>query len=197
MHILASLPSRAGMMQLKTSYREEAVGTLRGTKHHYVVCHVTFSSEERAIIQERGLYDHFIQLPADSPLPTRLQGFGSMAMKIAGIIIFPFALVSSCVTVISPQTGGVSGVLSVPLLVGAIGLFTLGRYRDHKAEQRVESDLQPVTLRRLLTNPEFVVHAYSLEDARAYEATVRDELANLAQRIRENAAVPERNVYDL
>jgi hypothetical protein len=39
-------------MQLTTDYREQAVGTLKGSKEYYLVGSVEFTSEERTVAQE-------------------------------------------------------------------------------------------------------------------------------------------------
>ena len=78
-----------GSMKLTTAFRDQEVGTLKGTKHHYLACHVDFSTEERAIIQERGLYDIHVAVPSDIPLPTRGGDFVAMLMRLAGIILDP------------------------------------------------------------------------------------------------------------
>ena len=58
-------------MKLTVAYRDKPAGGFSGTKHHFVAFHTELSNEERAIIQERGLYDHYVSVPSDTPPPTR------------------------------------------------------------------------------------------------------------------------------
>ena len=67
-----------------------------------------------------------------------------------------------------------------------------------RAANRREADpAQHLTVRRLLTNPEFVMYAPALDVARGYEEAVRDQLKQLADIIRANEVVPEVNTYEL
>jgi len=183
-------------MKLKVEYREEKSGVLKGTKDHYLICHVEFTEEERAIIQERGLYDHFVHVPSDRPLPTVAGGFGSRAMRITGLIMAPIGLLGSFAHLVSKRNLGDGGLPFWLLFIG-IGLVVWGVYRDRQAVKRIEDPGQKLTTRRLLTNPDFMVHAYSLQQAREYEEEVREQLKVMAEAIRSNAAVPEMTSYDL
>lgn len=184
-------------MQLKTEYREEAVGILKGTKHHYLVCHVDFSEQERAIAQERGVYDLFVTVPAGTPPPTRAGDFKSMLMRWAGIILAPLGLLFTCDQYLAPAHMEGAGATPALMLVAGVALVAIGKWRDIQATRREANPDQTLTVRRLLTNPDFAVHAYSLAEARSFEEVVRNELGSLAQAIRANAAVPERNTYEL
>ena len=84
-------------MKLTVAFRDKPKGGFSGAKHHFVAFHVEFSKEERAIIQERGLYDHFVSVPSDTPPPTRGGDFLAMIMRIIGIIFVPVGLVISMV----------------------------------------------------------------------------------------------------
>ena len=73
-------------MKLTTDYREQTVGTLKGSKEYYLVGSVEFTNEERTVAQERGLYDIYVDVPAATAPPTRSGDFLSMVMRGAGLI---------------------------------------------------------------------------------------------------------------
>jgi hypothetical protein len=58
-----------GEMKLTTDYREQAVGTLKGSKEYYLVGTIEFANEERTVAQERGLYDIYVNVPAATAPP--------------------------------------------------------------------------------------------------------------------------------
>lgn len=183
-------------MRLTTNYREQTTGILKGTKQFFLVCNVQFTDEERAIIQERGLYEESIEAPASTPPPTRSGDFGAMLLRVTGVIFMPLGFLASCVVGI---TGGSSSASSLWffLFLGGITLFVVGKMKDRAANRREDNPTQRLTVRRLLSNPEFLVYASALDVARMCEESVRQQLKGLADIIRANAAVPEANTYEL
>lgn len=181
-------------MRLTTDYREQPTGVLQGTKCFFLACHVAFTEEERAVVQERGMYDEFIEVPSDRPPPTRSGDFGAVAMRVAGLILIPVGLLTGFVT-------GIAGSnLATPLYflaVIGIALFVIGKMKDRAANKYDENPNQRLTLRKLLANPEFLVYATALDVAKMYEEQVRNSLQQISQLIRESVVVPEKNTYDL
>lgn len=184
-------------MQFTTNYREQATGILKGTKQYFLVCKVQFSNQERAIIQERGLYEESIATPAATPPPRRSDDFTAMLMRIGGIILSPIGLLLSCTQIVKPSAMAGAGVWPMFMLIAGIALFTVGKLKDIQANRRQKNPEQQRTLRQLLSNPEFIVYAPALDIARMYEETVRGQLKQLADIIRANVAVPESNTYEL
>ena len=184
-------------MKLSTEYREESVGTLKGTKDHYLVCHVEFSEEERAIVQERGLYDLSVTVPTDKSLPTRTTAVGFRLAKVAGMILTPLGLLFSCAQFVSPaKMEGAGGTPLLMLIIG-VGLFTFGKYREMQALKVEANPDQMLTIAGLITNSDFLVHAYTPSQAREYEEAVRGAFGDLVQTIRASAPVSEKNTYEL
>jgi len=181
-------------MRLNTDYREQTTGTLKGTKQYFLVCRVEFSEEERSVVQERGMYDASVEVPSNTPPPTRSGDIYAMLMRIGGAILMPIGLVVSCATELAHQSG--SGPAFMLFLLG-VGLFVAGKLKDREANQREANPTQTISIRRLLTNPEFVVHAPDLQVAKVYEDLVRQELGGLAEHIRASTAVPEKTTYEL
>ena len=183
-------------MKLTVAFREKPAGGFSGTKHHFVAFHVEFSNEERAIIQERGLYDHFISIPSDIPPPTRSGDFLAMIMRLIGIVLAPLGALIALVAHFKPQEADASGPGWTMLIAGVV-LFTIGKIKDVRANKRETNPEQNLTLRRLLTTPDFVVFADSLQEAQGFEVDVREALSAAAQSIRQSSAVPEQASYEL
>jgi hypothetical protein len=183
-------------MKLTVAYRDKPAGGFSGAKNHFVAFHVEFSNEERAIIQERGLYDQSVSVPSDTPPPTRSGDFLAMLMRIVGIILAPLGALFALVASLKPQEAGAGGPGWTMLIAGII-LFTIGKIKDRQAYKREASPDQKLTYRRLLTTPDFVVYAGSLLEAQGYEAYVRESLSEVAQSIRQSVAVREQASYEL
>lgn len=184
-------------MKLEVDYREEPAGTLTGVKDHLLICRANFSKEERAIIQERGLYNQSITIPADKGLPTKEVAIGIRALKLIGLVLAPLGLLFSCAQFANPKLSEGAGATPALMLVIGIGLFSFGWYREREALKIEESPTQTLSVSRLLSNPDFMVHAYTPEEARQYQEQVRAEFADLAQMIRDSSPAPEKNTYEL
>ena len=184
------------VMKLTVAYREKPAGGFSGTKHHFVAFHVEFSNEERAIIQERGLYDQFVSVPSDIPPPTRSGDFLAMIMRLIGIILVPLGALFALLAHLKPQEASAGGPGWTMLIAGVV-LFTIGKIKDVRANKRETSPDQNLTYRRLLTTPDFTVYADSLLEAQGFEASVRETLAATAQSIRQSSAVREQTSYEL
>lgn len=185
-----------GKMKLTVAFRDKPAGGFSGTKHHFVACHVEFSNEERAIIQERGLYDHFVLVPSDVAPPTRGGDIVAMLMRLTGIILAPLGGLFALVASLKPQEAAGAGRAWMMLIAG-VALFTIGKIKDIRANKRASNPDQKLTLRRLLATPDFVVHAISLQEAQGFEADVRETLSVMAKSIRQSSAVPEQTSYEL
>ena len=183
-------------MRLTTQYREQKAG-ISGAKYHYLDCHVDFSHEERVLIDERGLYDLSIDVPAATPLPTRGGDFTAMLMRVAGIILSPIGLLACSTQFLKPAEMQGAGIWPAFMLIAGVGLFTIGKRKKIEANRRQEDPKQHFTLRNLLTNADFIIHAYTLDEAREYEDRIRQTLGALAARVRENAGVPKQMSYEL
>ncbi|HUZ31230.1 MAG TPA: hypothetical protein VMV19_03850 [Xanthobacteraceae bacterium] len=114
-------------MKLTTDYREQAVGTLKGSKEYYLVGTVNFTNEERTVAQERGLYDIYVNVPAATAPPTRGGDFLSMAMRGVGLILTPIGLLYSCVGSLAHSNS--AGPLGMLLFFVGLGLFIVGKLR--------------------------------------------------------------------
>jgi hypothetical protein len=182
-------------MKLTADYREQAVGTLKGSKEYYLVGTVEFTNEERTVAQERGLYDIYVDAPAATAPPTRAGDFLSWIMYVGGVILTPIGLLYSCVGSLAGSNS--AGPLGFLLFFVGLALVVVGKLRDRAATKRYENPDQKLSLRRLMDNPHFECHAFTLDEARGFEQEVREALSYLAKRLRDNIVVPEKTSYEL
>jgi hypothetical protein len=185
-------------MQLTTEYREDKARPTSGTKNFYLFCRVQFSHEERAVIQERGLYTVSFDLPSATPVPSEssiewARRIGKWLMIVGGVVA-AFSSLAAC----TQNMNGDSPVPGIIIALLSIAALVFGAFKFSQAERaNFGLYVQKITVRRLLTNPEFLVHASTIDKAKAVEEMVRDKFAVLSQQIRDNTVVPEKNTYDL
>jgi hypothetical protein len=195
-HTSAAFFSGEEFMKLTVAYRDKPKGGFSGAKYHFVAFHVDFSNEERAIIQQQGLHDLYIMVPTDSLPPSKGGDFLAFFMRIVGIVLIPIGGLLALVAHLKPSQSDMSGPGWIMLIVGAI-LFTIGKIKDVSANKREAQPEQKLTLRRLSTNPDFAVFAYSLQEAQGHEENVRELLAGAAKTIRNSSSVPSQTSYEL
>ncbi len=183
-------------MRFNVDYREEATGVLKGSKHYFLVGRVDFTEEEKAIIQQRGLYDEPIQVPTNLPPPTKSKDIRAMLLRIVGIILMPLGLLSYCAGSLSDGSNGSTTGGFIMLAIGIV-CFGFGKFMDMESNKAAVSVFQVLTPRKLLTNPEFLVYGPDLQTAKGFELMVRDKLTEFANFIRDSAVVPEKNTYEL
>jgi hypothetical protein len=183
-------------MKLTVNYRPVSAG-IGGSKHHYLDCHVDFTREERVLIDERGLYDEYVLLPAATPAPTGLDDVKAKAMRIAGIILTPIGLLLFADQLIRPDMMEGSGPFPFLILAAGVALYAIGKFKAMQAARRSYDDTQSLTVKRLLTNPDFIVHAYTMEQAKEYDGQVQGSLGVLAQSIRATADAPAPATHEL
>ena len=183
-------------MQLTIEYREKP-GSY-ANKDFFLICKVKFSNEELAVADERGMWGMSLTVPSGEPPPSTGFDFKTRAMRFLGICLIPIGLVSSCITKVADASGRTD---APPLWLGlgfaAIGatLMILAQFRDSDALKNLMH--QDLTLRRLVTNGVFQIHAFSLEQAKQQETEVREKLKLMADSLRSSTVVPEQTTYDL
>jgi hypothetical protein len=179
-------------MRFNVDYREDATGLMKGGKCYYLIGRVEFIEEEKAIIEQRGLYDHSITIPSgDAPVSTA-KYVGSGLFKVVGVILMPIGLVAACGNKI---IGNGSYAGSIMFFLG-LGCFAYSWFVDKEAKTALELE-QTLTARRLLGDPEFKCRAPDIQVAKGFEIIVREELGKFAQLLRDSASVPEKTSYEL
>lgn len=183
-------------VKLTVNYRPVSAG-FNGSKYHYLDCHVDFTREERVLIDERGLYDDYIIVPAATPAPTGLDDVKAKLLRVAGIIVTPFGALFFLNQLLKPAFVAGAGPFPFLILAAGIALYAIGKFKAKQAERRSYDDTQRLTVKRLLTNPDFVVHAYSMDQAKEYDEQIQGSLGVLAHSIRATADAPAQATYEL
>jgi hypothetical protein len=186
-------------MQLTTDYRESLKGVGTGIKEIYLICTVQFTNEERAIVQARGIYDTWIEVPPAEKPRSRASNVGVGCMTIGGVLVGGFGLLMSFAGMVMPDEQGRTLIrfFGFLILAAGIGLYVLAKLSDRKAAKYAENPNQTLTIRRLLTQPTFTVHAYTPVQAQEFEEHVRQSVGFLAGTIRASAVAGEKNTYEL
>ena len=181
-------------MRVTIQHRQED-GLLPNKKLHYVDCTVLFSEEEKAIIRERGLGQHYIV--ADSEVPPVSRSYRRLGILLQSLA--PVVLLGGCVAGLGMTIAGNSqgGDSTTALAVfGALGMFFGGMAlrRYFRVAQEPE---QTVTLARLLTNPTFTSYAIDNARAKALDVEVRESLARLKDGLLVNRDIKEVETFSL
>jgi hypothetical protein len=183
-------------MQLTINYREKEVSYQH--KDFYLICDVEFSNEERAVAQERGMWDAVTVFPSPERQPSNFYDFKTRAMRFFGIALLLIGLMFSCMDGIANKIGRNDPPpvwLTVSTLFIGGALIFVAYMRDENYLKAI--GFQHLTIRRLATEKKFQVHAESLQQAKEYELQVREKLKELADSLRSSRAIPETNTYEL
>ena len=181
-------------MRLTTEFRGAPARLLSAAKDYNLCCHVQFSNEERAIIEERGLHALSIELPPDLRPLSAPREFGiGLIHPVARLMIVGGLLYGMFVEGLAH----VNTNFGAPILFIGIGLELFGWFKRYETNKKLSTDTQTITLGGLLSNPDFVVHSDSPDGARFREAETRENLAQLSSRIKAAAELPAQATYEL
>jgi hypothetical protein len=175
-------------MRVTIDHRETTTGVLGNHRDCYLDCRVEFSEEEKAIIKQRDLYKLDITVRAATPAPTNTQFLNVSLMRTVGRIMMIAGVVWGLA-----GGGALTGLL---FFVGA-GLEIYGWIRNRTDSKRAESSDQVLTIKRLLANPTFSVHAFDPAAAKGFELQVRDQLTYLKNAIADSAELRTKKTFEL
>lgn len=181
-------------MRVTIHHRQED-GLLPNKKLHYVDCTVLFSEEEKAIIEARGLRQHYIVTDSEIPPPSGSQRpFAKLLMVLA-----PFVFLGGCVAGLGMTVGGNShggDFVTGTTFFAAVGLLLAGIAL--KRHVRIaEQPKQNITLGRLLTNPSFSAYAFDNARAKVLDEELRETLTRLKEGLLINRDIRETETFDL
>ena len=181
-------------MQVTIRHRQED-GLLPNKKLHYVDCTVLFSEEEKAIIQARGLGQHYIVTDSEVPPPLASHRPISTALKVLSPVVFLGGCVSGLgMTVFGNGNGGdavtsVSFFAALAMLLGGIAL---------KRHVRVaEQPQQTITLGRLLSHSSFSAYAFDNARAKVLDLELREALTRLKEGLLINRDIKAAESFEL
>ena len=169
-------------MRVTIRHRQED-GLLPSKKLHYVDCTVLFSEEEKAIIQARGLGQHYIVTDPEMPPPSGSQrGLVTLLKVLAPCLFLGGCAAGLGMTAAGNHHGGdtITGITWFAALAMFLGGIAIRRH-----VRVAEQPKQTITLGRLLTNPSF--SAYALDNARA--KVLADELRETLIRLKDGLPV--------
>jgi hypothetical protein len=175
-------------MRVTIEHREQATGITQSHKQTYIDCSVTFSEEERAIIEERDLYQSGFSIRTSTPMPTTTAVVGTGFMRIIGSLMM-------VVGVVWGIAGG--GTPTGLLFFGGLGLFVWSWFRARVEDRRMETSEQYISLKQLLAHPTFTVHAWDPAAAKNLDQEIRDDLTALKSQIQNSAALKEKQSFEL
>jgi hypothetical protein len=175
-------------MRVTIEHREVASGVLGKHKDTYVDCRVEFNEEERAIIKAHDLYRNGFTVRAATALPSKGALFGSGLMRPVGIVMMVIGVVWGI-------AGG--GTPTGLLFFGGLALAVYGWLRTRKEDRRLESSEQEITVKQLLNNPSFTVHAWNPAAAKGIEQGIRDDLVALKNLIADSADIRAKQTFEL
>ena len=84
-----------------------------------------------------------------------------------------------------------------PVLFLGIGLTVFGFFRSRKEDKRFETDEQHITVKQLLNNPSFTVHAWNPAAAKGIEDDIRENLVSLKNVIKNSAQIQAKQTFEL
>jgi hypothetical protein len=173
-------------VRVTIEHREQTSGIAGNHKECYVDCKVEFSEEERAIIKARDLYGEGFTVRTSTPLPSKAAFFSTNIMRVVG----RFMMLGGFIL-------GVAGTNFGFLFFVGLGLEIWGWIRTRTEDKRFESDEQTVTVKQLLSNPLFTVHAWNAGYAKGVEGDIREHLVGLKNLIMNSAEVRAKQTFEL
>ena len=181
-------------MQVTIRHRQQD-GVLPNKKLHYVDCTVLFSEEEKAIIQARGLGQHYIVADPEIPPAPSSQRTLSRLLKALAPMLFLGGCVAGIGMTVGRNSHGGDFVTGVSWF-GALGMFLAGiaLKRHVRVADRPQ---QTITLARLLTNPSFSVYAIDNARAKVVDDEIRNTLARLKEGLFVNRDIKQVETFEL
>ena len=181
-------------MRVTIRHRQED-GLLPNKKRYYIDCTVLFSEEEKAIIQTRGLGQHYIVTDSDMPPPAGSQRTLATLLKALSPLVF----VSGCITGIGMTIAGNNhggDLVGGTTFFAAIGMLLAGIALKRHV-RLAEQPSQTITLGRLLSNPSFSAYAFDNVRAKVLDQQLRDTLTGLKETLLVNRDVREEESFEL
>jgi hypothetical protein len=181
-------------MHVTIHHREEIAGVSGNQRNYFVDCLVKFSEKELAIINARDLQGYSFSLPASTPLPTGTSLIGVGLVRVIGRFLIVGGFLFGMISGLARMHG--EGLAMFMLVVG-IGLAIWGRTTARSHEKRLENVDQIISVRDLISNGRFSVHALFPAEAKAIEGTIRESLSTLKLVIEESSEVPATQSFEI
>jgi hypothetical protein len=169
-------------------------GILPWRKSYFVDCTVLFSEEEKAIIHERGLGQHYFPVGPETPPPSSFLRTASILLQVFSPLIWLTGCVAGCGMAIAGNShaDGFTGFSFFAAIAMYLAGFAMRRHI--KVANRLQ---QVISLSRLLGNPRFSIYAFDNAAAKAIDSELRGILANIKAGLIENARIIEPETFEL
>jgi hypothetical protein len=162
--------------------REED-GLLPTKKLYFVDSTVLFSEEEKAIIQARGLGQHYFVVDPESPPPSNSQRTLATVLKVLAPLVFLGGCVGGLGMTIAGKGAGGDGLTGFSF-IAALAIYLAG-VAVKRHVRIAEQPQQTITLQQLLGHPTFSI--YAIDNARA--KAIGDELRSTLGRVKDGLLV--------
>jgi len=180
-------------MRVTIEHREQTTGVVKNHKDCYVDCKVEFSEEERAIIKARDLYREGFTVRTSTPVPTATAFFSTNIMRVIG----RFMIIGGFVYAIIEGLAHLPTNYGGPIFFIGAGLEIYGWVRARKEDKRFENSEQTITIKQLLSNPSFTVHAWNAGLAKGIDQEIREHLVYLKGLLKDSAQLQAKQTFEL
>jgi hypothetical protein len=171
----------------------EQDGLLPSKKIYFVDCTVLFSEEEKAIVQARGLGQHYFVVGSEVPPPKDSQRLLSIWLRA----LAPVVLLGGCVTGIGMSFAGRGGDgLAGFSIFAALAMFLAG-FAIKRHVRIAEQPQQTITLQRLLGNPNFSIFAIDNATVKVTGEELRVTLARVKDGLLVNRDIEQAETFEL
>jgi hypothetical protein len=173
----------------------EQDGLLPSKKLYFTDCTVLFSEEEKAIVQARGLGQHYFVVDSEVPPPKDSQCLLSIWLRA----LAPVVLLGGCVTGIGMSfAGNGSGGdgLAGFSFFAALAMFLAG-FAMKRHVRIAEQPQQTITLQRLLGNPSFSKYAIDNATVKVTGEELRATLARVKDGLLVNRDIEQAETFEL
>jgi hypothetical protein len=181
-------------VQVTIRHRQED-GLLPRKKLHYVDCTVLFSEEEKAIIHERGLGQHYIVTDPEIPPPSGSHRTLATLLKALAPLVFLGGCVTGCGMAVTGNGPGGDYVTGVTFFA-ALGMF-LGGIGLKRHVRIADQPRQTITLARLLSNASFSAYAFDNARAKVLDEEIRETLTRLKDGLLVNRDIKAAETFEL
>lgn len=169
-------------MRVTIKTREED-GLLPSKKFYFTDCTILFSEEEKAIIQARGLGQHYFVVDAEVPPPRESHRLLSLWLRGLAPVVFLGGCVTGIGMTVAGNSRGGDGLTGF-CFFAAVAMYLAG-FAMKRHVRIADQPQQTITLQRLLGNPRFSI--YGIDNART--KVVGDELRAILARVKDGLLV--------
>ncbi len=182
-------------MRVTIEHREQTTGIIGRHKDCYIDCKVEFSEEERAIIKARDLYGESFTIRTSTAPPSNSAFYSTTFMRPVGAVLAVGGLVYAIINSFGTDQG--KSNFGVMVMFVGIGVMIWGWIRAHREDKRLDNVEQTITVKRLLSNPLFTVHAWNAGYAKPIEEEIRGHLTGLKNIIANSAELRAKQTFEL